>query len=212
MRRILSQPSKLTASGVLLVWASVAFNGCESIERSIKQNPQTAVGGGVGGAGGALVGGLAGGSKGAVIGGLGGVLAGGVIGYWLDRQEHTREVAARTMAYSEVQGTLVRIEQASINPQTLRAGETVNVNMQYAVITPQGTGPARVREVRQIYHHGDLVGNPVVEIERPNGIYWSTLPITLPARAEPGRYEVVMAVELNGTLDRWETRFTVTPP
>jgi predicted lipid-binding transport protein (Tim44 family) len=188
------------------------LHGCETIERSIKQNPQTAVGAGVGGGGGALVGGLAGASKGAIIGGLAGVLAGGVIGHVLDRQERPREVMAQTMAYSEAQGNLVRIEQVSVNPRALRAGETVNVNMQYAIITPRGTEPARVREVRQIYYKGELVGNPVVEIERPDGSYWSTLPITLPAGAAPGRYEVVVGVELNGTLDRWETRFTVTPP
>ena len=212
MRRTFSLPFKLMASGVLLVWGGVALQGCESIERRIKHNPQTAVGGGVGGAGGALVGGLAGGAEGALVGGLGGVLAGGVIGHWLDRQEQTREVTAQVMAYSEAQGNLVRIEQAGVNPQAVRPGETVNVNMQYAIVTPRGAGPARVREVRQIYHQGDLVGNPVVEIERPDGVYWSTLPITLPAGAKPGRYEVVMGVELNGTLDRWETRFTVTPP
>jgi outer membrane lipoprotein SlyB len=212
MRRTFCQPFRLIASGLLLVWGSVVLHGCETIERSIKQNPQTAVGTGVGGAGGALAGGPAGDSKGAIIGGLAGVLAGGMIGHVLDRQERTREATAQTMAYSEAQGNLVRIEQVSMTPQAIRAGETVNMNIQYALITPRGTGPARVREVRQIYHQGDLVGNPVVEIERPDGTYWSTLPITLPAGAEPGRHDVVVGVELNGTLDRWETRFTVTPP
>jgi outer membrane lipoprotein SlyB len=212
MRRTLKQPSKWIATSVLLVCGIVVLHACESIERSIKQNPQTAIGGGVGGVGGAVVGGLAGGSQGAIIGGLAGVLAGGVIGHLLDRQERTREVTVQTMAYSEAQGNLVRIEQVSISPQAIRPGETVNVNLQYSIVTPRGTGPARVREVRQIYHQGELVGNPVVQIERQDGTYWSTLPITLPARAEPGRYEVVVGVELNGALDRWETRFTVMQP
>jgi hypothetical protein len=153
---------------------------------------------------------LAGATQGAIIGGLAGVLAGGVIGNLLDRQERLREATAMNVAYAQDQGNLVRIEEVGINPQAVRPGETVNVNIRYAIITPQGVAPARVREVRQIYHHGLLVGNPVVEIARPDGTYWSTLPITLPVTAESGRYDVVVGIEMDGTLDRWESRFTVT--
>jgi hypothetical protein len=31
----------------------------------------------------------------------------------------------------------------------------------------------------------------------------------LPESATPGRYEVVVGVEMNGALDRWESRFLV---
>jgi uncharacterized protein YcfJ len=185
------------------------LNGCETLERAIKDNPKTAAGAGAGGAGGAIIGGLAGATEGAVIGGLAGVLAGGVIGNLLDRQERARAATAETMAYTEEKGNIVRILEMSLNPQSIRPEETVNVNIKYAIITPQGTDPVRVREIRQIYYQGQLVGNPVVEVNRLDGTYWSTLPIKLPAAAMPGRYEVVAAVEMNGTLDRWESRFTV---
>ncbi|MDQ3831175.1 MAG: hypothetical protein M3361_18130, partial [Candidatus Tectomicrobia bacterium] len=156
-----------------------------------------------------VIGGLAGAAQGAVIGGLAGVLAGGVVGGVLDRQERTRAATAETMAYSVEKGNLVRIEEVSLNPPSIRPGETVNVNVQYAIITPSGRDPVRVREVRQIYYQGDLVGNPVVDIERLDGTYWSTLPIKLPASAAPGLYTVVVGVEMNGTLDRWESRFHI---
>jgi outer membrane lipoprotein SlyB len=210
MRRHDRWPSRGLVSLVLLVLVASISGGCETIERSIKGNPNTAVGVGVGGASGALVGGLAGATQGAIIGGLAGVLAGGVIGNLLDRQERLREATAMSEAYTQDQGNLVRIEEVGLNPQAVRPGETVNVNIRYAIITPQGTASARVREVRQIYHQGQLVGNPVIEIGRPDGTYWSTLPITLPATAQSGRYDVVVGIEMDGTVDRWESRFTVT--
>jgi hypothetical protein len=194
---------------IVLVGGVALLNGCETLERTIKDNPKTAAGAGVGGAGGAIIGGLASGGTGAVIGGLAGVLAGGAVGNLLDRQERTRAATAETMAYTSEKGNLVRIEEVSLNPQSIRPGETVNVNVQYAIVTPNGRDPVRIREMRQIYYEGDLVGNPVVEIERLDGTYWSTLPIKLPASAAPGRYDVVVGIEMNGTLDRWEARFTV---
>ena len=211
MRRVVEQRSSGIVGVVLLAWLLVGLSGCETLERTIKGNPQTAIGAGAGGAAGALIGGLAGSTKGAIIGGLSGVLVGGVIGAFLDRQERTREATVANVAYSDDQGNLVRIEGVDINPAMVRPGETVNVNVQYAVITPRGTAPVLVREIRQIYHQGELVGNPVIEIERPDGTYWSTLPVTLPATAEPGRYDVVVGIEMDGTLDRWQTRLTVEP-
>jgi outer membrane lipoprotein SlyB len=209
MRHADRQPARMIARLILLVGGVALLTGCETLERAIKDNPRTAAGAGVGGAGGALIGGLASGGTGAVVGGLAGVLTGGVIGNLLDRQERARAATAETMAYTEDKGNVVRIEEVSLNPQAIRPGETLNVNVQYAIITRGGTEPVRVREIRHIYHQGELVGNPVVQVERPDGTYWSTLPIKLPASATPGRYEVVVGVEMNGALDRWESRFTV---
>jgi osmotically inducible lipoprotein OsmB len=209
MRETDGKPLKGIASVLLLVGGMAFLNGCESIERAIKGNPKTAVGAGVGGAGGALIGGLASGGTGALVGGLAGVLAGGAIGHLLDRQERTRAATAEALAYTEEKGDVVRIEEVSLNPDLIRPGETVNVNVRYAIISKGGIEPVRVREIRHIYHQGYLVGNPVVEVERPDGTYWSTLPIKLPESATPGRYEVAVGVEMNGALDRWESKFTV---
>jgi hypothetical protein len=210
MRPAYRKPLRGMAKVVLLVGGMALLNGCETIERAVKDNPKMAVG--AGGAGGAAVEGPAGAPQGAVSGGLTGVLAGGVIGNVLDRQERTRAATAETIAYSGEKGDIVRIEEVSLNPQSIRPGETVDLNVQYAILTLGGTEPVRVREIRHIYYQGDLVGNPVVQVERPNGTYWSTLPIKLPPSATPGRYEVVVGVEMNGTLDRWESRFTVLQP
>jgi hypothetical protein len=207
MRPATRKPLRGIAKVVLLVGGMALLNGCETIERAVKDNPKTAVG-----AGGATVEGPAEAPQGAVIGGFTGVLTGGVIGNVLDRQERTRAATAETIAYSGEKGDVVRIEAVSLNPQSIRPGETVDLNVQYAILTSGGTEPVRVREIRHIYYQGDLVGNPVVQVERPNGTYWSTLPIKLPPSATPGRYEVVVGVEMNGMLDRWESRFTVLQP
>jgi hypothetical protein len=209
MRLAARQPLRTIAGLILLVGGMSLLHSCERLERAIKSNPKAAAGAGAGGAGGAPVDSLANGGTGAVIGGLAGVLAGGVIGNLLDRQERTRAATAETVAYSEEKGNLVRIEEVSLNPQAIRPGETVNIDVQYAIITRSGTEPIRVREIRHIYYQGDLVGNPVVEVQRLDGTYWSTLPIKLPPTATPGRYDVVVGVEMNGTLDRWEARFTI---
>jgi outer membrane lipoprotein SlyB len=209
MRDTDGKPLRRRASVLVLVGSMAFLNGCESIERAIKNNPKTAVGAGAGGAGGALIGGLASGGTGALVGGLAGVLAGGVIGHLLDRQERPRAATAEALAYTEEKGNVVRIEEVSLNPQSIRPGETVNVNVQYAIVSRGGTEPMRVREIRHIYYQGELVGNPVVDVQRQDGTYWSTLPIKLPESAAPGRYEVVIGVEMNGTLDRWESRFMV---
>jgi outer membrane protein with glycine zipper len=202
-------PLRGITGAVLLVGGIAFLNGCESVERAFKDNPKTGVGAGAGGAGGAIIGGLAGATQGAVIGGLLGALAGGVIGQVLDRQDRNREATAESMAYTPAKGDVIRIEAVNLNPPTLRPGETLNVNVRYAVVTNNGTAPVHVREIRHLYYQGELVGNPVIDVERPDGTYWSTLPITLPASATPGRYQVEVAVETNGVLDRWESGFTV---
>jgi hypothetical protein len=199
----------MIASLLLLVGSLAVLPGCETLERAIKGNPTPAMATGAGGAGEAFIGDPASGGTGAVIGGLAGGLAGGVIGNLSDRQERTRAATAEMMAYTPEKGDLVRIEEVSLNPRALRPGEIISVDIQYAIISQRGTEPVRVREIRHIYYQGELVGNPLVEVERLDGTYWSTLPIKLPSAATPGRYDVVIGVEMNGTLDRWETRFTV---
>jgi surface antigen len=123
MRHADGKPLRGMAGVVLLVGGMALLNGCETIERAIKDNPKTAVGAGAGGAGGALIGGVASGGTGAVVGGLAGVLAGGAVGNLLDRQERTRAATAETMAYTEEKGNVVRIEEVSLNPQAIRPGK-----------------------------------------------------------------------------------------
>ena len=66
-----------------LLIAALILPGCATI----KENPKTAIGAGVGAVVGAGVGAAVGGGKGAAIGAVVGGLAGGVIGHYMDKQK-----------------------------------------------------------------------------------------------------------------------------
>ena len=68
---------------VVLLIAALILPGCATI----KENPKTAIGAGVGAVVGAGVGAAVGGGKGAAIGAVVGGLAGGLIGHYMDKQK-----------------------------------------------------------------------------------------------------------------------------
>ena len=196
----------------------------ESAGQTIRDHPQTAAGAGVGAAGGAVVGGLAGGTKGAVIGGLVGALAGGVIGNYVERREATLPQTASTPPSTagttvSVPGTtvpgantngaaVVRVDRVQVQPSLLRPGDTVNLNATYTILSPSEQLVA-VRETREVRLNGELVANPAVEVARQTGTYSSALPITLPANARTGRYEVTTTVVSGDRQSSSTTSFSV---
>jgi outer membrane lipoprotein SlyB len=197
---------------ISLALLSALSPGCAGVEQTARERPKTTIGAGAGVLGGAVVGGLIGGKRGALIGGLLGGLAGGAIGHYLDEQEKDRAQTSRDYGYSPSQGTRLRIETVRANPATLSPGETVNINMTYAVLTPSENQQILVRETREILFHGNSVGKTSIEISREGGTWKSTVPITLPATATRGQYRVIASiVSQNVGTDRQETFFQVQP-
>jgi outer membrane lipoprotein SlyB len=195
-------------AGVLAVVliATVGLAGCETMQ----ENPKTAVGAGVGAAGGAVAGGLIGrGTTGVVVGGLIGALAGGALGQYLDRQDRTHAQAVQATGYDPSQGDVVRVEQAQSSPTTVAMGGTVNLLTTYTVLTPQVNRMVAVRETREVRHYGVLVANPTTEFARQGGTYTSAVPIVLPRTAARGLYEVTITVAVGDRLSRGATSFTV---
>lgn len=191
---------------VIMLIATVGLSGCTTIQ----ENPKTAIGAGVGAAGGAVVGGLIGqGTTGVVIGGLLGTLAGGAIGQYLDRQDRTRAQAAQATAYDPAQGDVVRVEQVQATPSPVSRGATVNLATTYTVLTPQADRSVSVRETREVRHNGVLVANPTTEFARQGGTFTSAVPITLPTTAIVGTYEVTVTVAVGDRLSRGTTTFAV---
>ena len=184
----------------------MAIAGCETV----RENPKTTIGAGTGAAAGGVAGGLIGrNTTGVVVGGLLGSLAGGAIGYYLDRQDRTRAQAATETAYDPKQGDVVKVEQVVARPDPVRVGETVNIVATYTLLTPRGDQTISVRETREIRHNGALVANPTTEFARANGTFTSALPITLPASAGRGAYEVTTTVAAGDRISRGTTTFTV---
>lgn len=184
------------ALAAVFLWLSVY--GCAPSARAVRENPNTAIGAGTGVVGGAVVGGILGGKRGAVIGGLLGGLAGGAVGHYMDRKEKSLQQTSREYAYTPAQGTKLKIEAVRPSPAVLRPGETVDINLTYAVLTPLSDQQILVRETREILVDGTSVGKTEIKIEREGGTWKSTVPITLPPDAPAGTYRIVAWIDSPG--------------
>ncbi len=190
---------------------AAVVSGCASTEQTVRDNRRTAIGAGAGAVGGAIVGGLVGGKRGAVVGGLLGALAGGVVGHYYDQREKTLDETSKEYGYTPRQGTRLKIETVRANPGALAPGETVNINVTYAVLVPADE-QVLVTETREILANGTSVGKTSIDISREGGTWKSTVPISLPANAALGNYRVIASVETRGGgKDMEETFFKVRP-
>ena len=108
---------------VIALLTGIAFlvvTGCATIP---EEHKGAATGAGVGAATGAVLGAVVGGStKSAVIGGLLGALVGGAVGHYYYDQNKTRTETANHYGYRSTQGPMIRIEGASVEPQTVAPG------------------------------------------------------------------------------------------
>ncbi len=203
---------KVLCLGVALSFLGAVLSGCAETGQTVRDNRKTAIGAGAGAVGGAIVGGLIGGKRGAVVGGLLGALTGGVVGHYYDEQEKTLAQTSKDYGYTSRQGTRLKIETVRVNPAALSPGETININLTYAVLVPAADQQVLVKESREILVNGASVGKTSIEVSREGGTWKSTVPITLPVNAAPGSYRVVASVETKGGgKDVEETFFKVRP-
>ena len=175
------------------------LSGCAAQNGGMREHQGAAIGAGTGAVGGAVVGELLGGRRGAVAGGLLGALAGGLVGNYHDQQEKNLADTRRAYTdYSTAKGTRLKIERVRTNPSAAAPGDTVEIQLTYAVLTPREDVMVPVRENREILFNGVKVGEASVDIEREGGTWRSVVPITLPENARPGNYRVVVSVESRG--------------
>ena len=175
------------------------LSGCAAQNGGMREHQGAVVGAGAGAVGGAVVGGLLGGKRGAVAGGLLGGLAGGLLGNYHDEQEKSLAETRRTHTeYDAARGTRLKIERVRTSPPSAAPGDTVEIQLTYAVLTPREDVMVPVRESREILFEGIKVGEVSVDIEREGGTWRSVVPITLPGNARPGNYRVVASVESRG--------------
>ena len=197
---------KIIAVAAILMFVS-AMVGCESIPQEHKG---AAAGAGIGAAAGTLGGIVFGQGVGAAVaGGLIGALVGGVIGHYAYDKQKTQDQTAKEYNYKPASGEMVTIESANASPATVAPGGKVDMNVRYAVLTPDPKAVVNVQEVREIRHNGALVGRPTVNVQREGGTYSSDIPLTLPADAKKGVYTVLTTVTISQASDSRETSFTV---
>ena len=189
----------IVSLGVIAALFVSILSGCAAQNGGIREHQGAAVGAGAGAVGGAVVGGLIGGKRGAVAGGLLGALTGGLLGnYYDEREKNLAETRRAHTEYDAAKGTRLKIEQVRAIPPTAAPGDTVEIQLTYAVLTPREDVMVPVRESRAILFEGSKVGEATVDIEREGGTWRSVVPITLPGNARPGSYRVVTSVESRG--------------
>ena len=157
--------------------------GCETAKEHKGAATGAAIGAATGAVGGAVLGSSK--TKAAIIGGLLGALVGGAIGHYAYDKKRTREETAQRYAYHPSTGTMIRIEEASALPNTVRPGDKVDLKVTYAVLNAAPESQESITEIREIRHQGQLVGRPEVTITRQGGTYSSDVPIYLPSDAKP---------------------------
>ena len=190
---------KIVSLAAIAALAVPILSGCATQNGAMREHQGAAIGAGTGAVGGAVVGGLLGGRRGAVAGGLLGALAGGLVGNYHDQRE--KDLAETRRAYTEysaAKGTRLKIERVRTTPTSVAPGDTVEIQLTYAVLTPREDVMVPVRENREILFNGVEVGRATVDIEREGGTWRSVVPITLPENARPGNYRVVASVESRG--------------
>ena len=147
--------------GVIAALFVSILSGCAAQNGGIREHQGAAVGAGAGAVGGAVVGGLIGGKRGAVAGGLLGALAGGLLGNYHDeREKNLAETRRAHTEYDAAKGTRLKIEQVRAIPPTAAPGDTVEIQLTYAVLTPREDVMVPVRENREILFGGSKVGRP----------------------------------------------------
>lgn len=184
--------------------------GCAAIEEQVKAHPETAIGAGIGTAAGMLTGGLIfGNAAGTLVGGLLGGLTGGVIGNVIEARSQDRATTSQRYHYTPGQGTMLRIEAIEVHPTQIRPGDTINLNMRFAVLAPAAHRAVQVSERRQIFFNAAPVTDSTLNAQRMGGTWTSSQSLTLPVNAASGSYRVVMSVSADGTEATQQTTFTV---
>jgi len=153
----------------------------------------------------------AGGKRQALSGGLAGALEGGFLGNYSYRKEkglqETKQIHSENPAITSAR---VRIEAVRSTPGVADPGDTIEIRIKYAVLTPQEDMTVLVHETREILFDEKLVGETAVDIEREGGTWRSSVPITLPQDVSPGIYRVVVSVQTpDGEQDAEEVTFRV---
>ncbi|MFA5111705.1 MAG: hypothetical protein WC443_09885 [Desulfobaccales bacterium] len=207
---------KLLAVAVVVIFAA-SLAGCAT-DSGYYDPGRSAGAGALGGAAtGAAIGSIIGAATGSpATGAWVGAAAGGVIGgvggylYAQHRNSETRSGQAAAQAYNyQGQGNVVSIDNVSASPSTVRAGQQVNLGMNYTILTPSNT-PVSVTLVREVRLNGQMVGSPYqTTVSNANGSYSDNINYSLPSNATPGNYTVTSKVMSSYGSNQRDSYFTV---
>ncbi len=200
---------KIISIITILSFLVVGLFGCASIPEEHKGAATgAAIGGATGAVAGAVLAGKGSKTEVAILGGLAGALIGGVIGHYAYDQKKSKAETAQKYDYQATMGTMVRIEDVSVVPATVKPGDKVDLKVTYAVLEAADKD-VNITESREIRIGNDLVGKPEVNVSRSGGTYSSTVPVFLPEDAKKGTYNVIATVQTQTAKDSREAFFKV---
>jgi hypothetical protein len=216
---------KLMAITCLIVF-SVSLVGCATTNPDGAPSPGGSAAGGavsgavVGGVVGALCGlipfggGIAGAvARGAIAGAASGVIAGVIAGFvygkYQEKLYRDRKEAEAYYHYKPEQGQKVILETLEVQPAAPTQGEHVSLNSNFSVLSGSDE-PVPVEMTQTL-----MVGNKVCgqqfcsRTEKVSGSYMGSLPVTIPANAPEGKYQLVTIVRTPKSIEQKTVEFMV---
>ena len=196
-----------------LAWTSVAL--CSSLLAgcATQEGNQQVMGVGAGAALGCGLGYLIGGAEGCAYGAAAGAVAGWgavKVSQYNATQVRTAQQDQKLYGLTNVTSTLVKIQGANANPQTVKAGQPLNIMTDYSVQVPQGQTGASVQESLVLKKDGKVIASPAPQtFQRLAGGYQATASLPIPANAPKGTYVLESQVKAGTSYDVRQTPFVV---
>lgn len=192
---------------VFTIFVFMTVASCATLEEHKGATSGGVIGAGLGALIGAAVAPGGHGFEGALIGGIAGAILGGTAGHYGFDKKKTQAETNKSHEYNDA-NVAVRIETVNVHPKKVKAGDKIDLDMTYVVLTTS-EGIARVRETREIWIGDHQLGNPETTVEHMGGTYQSNIPIYLPKDAKKGTYKVLYTVQTAYSKDTREASFSV---
>jgi hypothetical protein len=142
---------------------------------------------------------------------LKGALSGGIIGTYHHETFRPGPGTIGAYNYQDSQGTVLHVEEAFTQLPIVHPGDTIDLSMRYAVLSPSHSVPIRITELREIKLDNRIVGRIAVDVSRSDGTYTSVVAVSIPPQAPMGEYWVIDTIRSGEVHDMQEMSFVVAP-
>ena len=200
---------------VIVAFASVTLLGCASDSSA-----------GKGAAGGAFLGAIAGALlnpkdpwAGALVGAAAGAVIGAIAGFaWDYASKQSKDYAqtSQDTRYRPEQGDKVSVTDYTLNPTQTAAGNPVQLNTRYYVMTPDASKDLNVQEIRYVKRYNpstgkyEELGRDKTNITMKPGTRDGSGKIAIPKDAEEGNYSIGFGVAYKDRKDEREVPVKIT--
>ena len=191
---------------IALVCSGTLLSGCATMEQSAGLAALGCA------ATGALVGGLTGSAAigAGTFAGCGAIAAVGIYSY---HSSQTRTAAQDQQIYGyapPVNSTEVKIRNSTAYPETVKAGDTLKIGLDYSVMAPKGTTSVNVKETMVLKHDGKVLQTLSERpVDRQLGGGSSEVDFKIPDKMPPGTYVIEQKVQAGTSYDTRPAIFVV---